>query len=1005
MLSSRNGELGTGSGFFINAYTLATSWSVVGRQCSGVRVTVTQASGAPVILDGVVVFAMPAQDVAFVAVNPAFAAGTSFAPVVLSVNPSVAVGDAVFTVGTPFAASSYDSSYPFSASYIDGPFAGSLIPVAADTFSAGYVQSVGQSTLGYFSNIQVDIAAGAAASPGAPIIRFSDGAIVGMQTANMVSGTILALHPRVLAAAVKQALNAITTSKPWHLGAATAPALVGGPVLAQTITSAYEAFEGATGPAVGPIPVPMPTAAVGQNVRGETTLAPLGSIAAGAWVVSPQLDLSPDLTDAGSGYAYPQTASPYAFWGNAVLSGQAYTSPAVVYNFPVIDDASQSVGYFDPTSTSLTGLALGAGVAVSNLSQSFQSIVGSTGTVWCNPLMDDQGAFSLRSLLWGGSGDTGPAFRVSVTPSADPYVLAQTVPAQDIQVSALGMVQFETAAYATNMDTSVITGIVLQPTGGENTEIVWASPFTCGDFQLGRGGYTGVTGAGPLQELPGLGVYVLGSTGSGPTGSGTGGTGTSVVTTVVVEWIGRSVLDNNPVNFQAWLSFEEGDDLEKLAYAGQTSFRYGTMPGTWPGGPWLAGTSMTTKAVSRGQYSCQPILLPRQPVPDDVAYFGVHSFTNNIYLPVPPRSVVPDPTTTQYMTIVAPTATQWPPYQRGSFPGVPNFLTPGATGTVGQAQGTAVVIAGSTDAMWYQPVSYTWLQALEPQRVVAVGGVAVGTTDSDATPLTAALTAVNPTASAAVPTAIQIVTQSYDTAGVGPALPPLGVLQLTSTATPLGSPRLAVNMSSIYSYSASGFVFNPTLASPAIAADEYGAVIMATPVQQLGNVTLASLTIPAEYVDQNVLFVLQYGVTDSSTLDTEYGYPSVSGVTGTDQRCIYLYSDDSETPVFTFAVGSSLDAPPVHTETVPLTAGACVVSPTTLATWPLFYNAYEARTNALVTGRPPRGGNTRFLGTKTLTKAIVTFDTVEAWSPLIINTTGTGYAVSSGGVTAPAAVY
>lgn len=558
---SRDGSRELGSGFWVSGALIATAWLPLSRESRGVRVIVQLEAGPPLALDGVVSFAVPNWDIAYVTVNPWLYSGTAFTPKVLNVATDVAAGETVFTIANARTAD-------------------------VSNFNSGAVVEASFGHLGYVAEVVVSVIP-FPLLPGAPVIRRSDYAIVGMLQYGSVNSA--GVTGNLLAAANQWASE---TSNPSPIvsarflpGVVTIPVLRGTPALGVRVPSRARDILPSLGvPATAlDIPLPMVTEAVNPNT------SPLGAPCTGAWVVDPVMTLDED---------------PFGNYDGNWLFGTA------------TDPTGQQVTYGDLT----TGpIQWAAGFVRHTPSTTPFVDISATGT----KLNDDPAFNSATGVVDLSAIATDPispgSFRISAQPLAAGTCTPHT--ATTVLVSALGLVGFESAAFPlalVDMDPASLS--LLFDGSGFAGPSLYATPFGSSEFQL--------PGATPDYTL----------------NAGDAGAGLAVYHELfstlsldyhVLQWTGFAQSTGDPVSFQLWLGVDTTDPQSTSTTSGQVWFVYGTLPGTWAGAPWDASTRLTSDPVAE---TTQVLRVVNMPVINEAIYFGNASFKSNVYQPATPAS-------------------------------------------------------------------------------------------------------------------------------------------------------------------------------------------------------------------------------------------------------------------------------------------------------------------------------------------------------------------------------
>jgi hypothetical protein len=448
-ISSRASGTLLGSGFWISARAVATAWAAVKSQTEGVHVTVYQAAGPPIVLDAVLVYAVPALGIAYLTVNPLTVGGMLVTPTVLTVASSFATGQSVYSLAA-------------SASGLQ--MASGVVQTASTTF-AGYVSDV-RATLSFLGTAE-----------GAPIVRVPDAAIVGMVQYGdaqvffdvTVRGTTVGgISGRSIAAATYWATQESTAiGAPFVLGATTLPIIRSGVSLGQRVAVESEAAATAI--------LPMPTAGIAP------TAVELGVPCTGALVGVPVLP----------------TANPVQVF-NPVRAGLTLTF-----------DGQQTV---TPAATAAgSSLALSTGYIRAPLPGVFTDI-SNTGTAMSTPtstsrIDNTQGVADVTALVTS----TGTnSVRLSVVPGPGDPTASTAVVATRIFVSALGMVGFDILGTFASFGAMDVAKIVQDPVTSSQVQYppLYVAPFASLDFLSSTSTYS--SASAPLPGTMGgpLAVFI-----------------------------------------------------------------------------------------------------------------------------------------------------------------------------------------------------------------------------------------------------------------------------------------------------------------------------------------------------------------------------------------------------------------------------------------------------------------------------------------------------------------
>ena len=252
-IATRTGDV-LGRGFWVSNTVVATSWSLINRESAGVRVILDvpmpllgATSFQAVPIDGVVLYAVPLLDVAFVVVNPMLLSNVRYTPRILTLESATRAGDRVATTSAP------------------------------GSFATGFVCNPSVGTYGYIADVTTSLAPCVSTLVGAPIIHAYTYGIVGMvqyvYAYDVTSGGVNAV---LLAAAISWAASSCVLTKRIAQGPVTIPVLrdaLALGVLTDTMVPGVQ------------VAVPLVT----EAVRPQLLSFPLGETATGAWVYNPFL--------------------------------------------------------------------------------------------------------------------------------------------------------------------------------------------------------------------------------------------------------------------------------------------------------------------------------------------------------------------------------------------------------------------------------------------------------------------------------------------------------------------------------------------------------------------------------------------------------------------------------------------------------------------------------------------------------------------------------------------
>lgn len=288
-IATREGDL-LGRGFWVSSTVVATAWSLVNRESAGVRVIIDVPS--PLLgsnayqalpIDGVVVYAVPLLDVAFIVVNPLLLSNWRYTPRVLGLEGTARAGDRVATT------------------------------YASGSFATGFVCNASVGTYGYISDVTTSLVPCVATLVGAPIIHAYTYGIVGMvQYVNPYDVTSGGINAVLLATALSWAASSCVLRRPIAQGAVTIPVLRDALALGTLMNTSVLG---------GGIQVAVPL--VTEAVRPQLLSFPLGETATGAWVFRPTMNVD-DVYG---------TADSLGFGGNTVTYNSVPTLVAMDANY------------------------------------------------------------------------------------------------------------------------------------------------------------------------------------------------------------------------------------------------------------------------------------------------------------------------------------------------------------------------------------------------------------------------------------------------------------------------------------------------------------------------------------------------------------------------------------------------------------------------------------------------------------------------------------------------
>ena len=400
--------------------------------------------------------------------------------------------------------------------------------------------------------------------------------------------------------------------------------------------------------------------------------------------------------------------------------------------------------------------------------------------------------------------------------------------------------------------------------------------------------------------------------------------------------------------------WDTDEDIVQPVGAGQVRFQYPYMPESWAGQPWLTGVATAFQALQAGRP--QWAGYPQLPRSHELLYWGKPTPDRTLRLPASVDTGVQGDQL--YRALV-------PAYNTdGSFPFIFGQ-------DLAYLQGTLVFASLDTEGgatLWYQQVGCIWF--LDPVRVASLAGYPIGTVDVDTPALGNALFA-KPGGAVATqlapvlfpPSDVRLVSDVLSTP-VGFTGAQLGAL--LNAHSVLGDPRTTVTVTS----NSLTYVFSP----PEAPLGGYSAVAMSVPAAACGTRSqlLTSVGITLVYnpaalaalaADSSVTpaMIFQLAATDSTWFETALTpYAGVDTFAATAPGMLVYASVEADPPgVFAqpFVMDTDGSLYPVGSATTltlfPIATGV-VLFPFTLT---LPSGGFVQRPNAVVTGLPPRSGN------------------------------------------------
>jgi hypothetical protein len=425
-------------------------------------------------------------------------------------------------------------------------------------------------------------------------------------------------------------------------------------------------------------------------------------------------------------------------------------------------------------------------------------------------------------------------------------------------------------------------------------------------------------------------------------------------TQVTFQWDGYSLKTGDPVSFQAVLSI--GDDTDPAV--GQVQFNYGTMPGSWSGGKWVAGTNTTANPNNikyiRGDWPHQLINVVDQPRTGESIYFGRSSLQSSMQLPLAANvsSVLESIQNRVAAPALLPNSTLPPLAVATHYPVVNTPLPPPASDQTRVVSGTICQYDSDTDIFTYNLVTYTW--AATPIQITSIAGNSIGTVALNVPSLTDAIIATGKIGGTqAFPltvTGVKALSLNNGTILTLTLSQRIGMVQSTRS---LGIPP-TVNYS-LYPLQAK---FDWAPADGVYYTSTVLYAPFATGTRTIPNILSAEIlisfnpadlfTLAGEVLTPTKVIVVQLAATDSTSLLTQFGDSANS--------CVVIYGGTFIDGVYTYYYQYRSGYGVIGVESLVQSGG----TPTTTFTANLIYNTtsnYAQRPNAIVVGHPSRAGN------------------------------------------------
>jgi hypothetical protein len=423
---------------------------------------------------------------------------------------------------------------------------------------------------------------------------------------------------------------------------------------------------------------------------------------------------------------------------------------------------------------------------------------------------------------------------------------------------------------------------------------------------------------------------------------------TVVPNRLTIQWKGFSQVTGDPVLFQLMMTITQPSEAFDIL-SGQMLCTYGTMPGTWAGGPWLTASTLTVNwghLYTDGELPAvrppfvQLLRVYDPPVQNEAIYFGRAAGQASLAMA---RPIAPAPLETRFLVPWRTPGGDLPAY---------DTLTDDVLNAP-YAQGTTALLWLDADGnLLFEYAISGWEYNPAPLRVAAVGSKAIGATNTNVDSLLdaiVALRAVNATQRA--PVLLSSLSLSQLVNGSLCVLSASAIASLISSARLMGAPGASVDLSNLSSLT---FGFTP---APGVA-PVYSATVMTLPTQNCGgllpNIVAASITIVIDVSDipapiATPLAIVQLAAADSTSLVTTLEPDTADGLSA-----VVIYYSDGQ---FFFSLRNGAGTSPIDHPAVQVTPvdGILTVSVTLEA--PQNPENSAQRPNAIVTGRPPRANN------------------------------------------------
>jgi hypothetical protein len=899
-----------GSGFWITTSCVCTAWDVVSGQAGGVRVIVPVSYGAPMLVDALFIFGAQEYGLALLEVQPAlFPPGYMPSILPLAVAP-VLVGQSVYALGNAGATT-------FGA------------------FVAGTVRDVTFSVYGDVSYLTLGLALGFGAG-GAPVLRRCDDSVIGValyyryapgDMVVAVSGATLGAFLTLAGSASidlgvaasgtgRQTLPVLTT--PARLtGATTFPTPVDTPTLGTVVDYLSDAQ-----PAL-PYTTTLPC--MTASISPQTLV--VGETASGMWAYDPTLVSTGDLD---------------AYYGTLV-DGDAARG---VFQ---LDDSVPT-----PQPTPRLELNISPDASAYACAQNFVRLPG-VPVIDITTIVLPIGSPSYIAVLNDGMFYSSYNLENNINlfdPATDNIIYASDflgnwVRARSVTVYAAGLVVMDEdfdsqgeglvgipLAQPFFIGSDGLAAFIQQsyPVLPTSTQSIIA-PFASTDF-IYRGDNS------TLYGTPGYALEVSAYRDN-----------TVTPNRLTVQWKGFSQVTHDPVLFQVMFTvthFATGPPVYEQD-SGQVLCLYGSMPGTWAGGPWLTASTLPLNFSHLGYINydapdngarapfVQILRAYQQPVQNEAIYFGRAAGQASLAMAVP---MAPAPLTTRFLVPWRTPGGDLPMYDASDARDQP------------YAQGTTVLVWLQAGALNFQYAITGWLYDATPLRVTAVGSKPIGAVNTNVGSLLDAIVGLRAVgATQRSPAILNSVSLSQNVNGSLTALSSTAIASLLASARLLGAPGASVDLSTLSDLS---FVFNP---APNNSAFAYSSAVMTVPSQACGgilpNIVSTSITVlfdAAAVLGQTAtpLIIVQLAAADSTSLITtmatdEFAAPSA----------IVIYNAGGGTFQYCLrngAGGIAVNGP----NTISIVDGIASVTVTLAA--PVAALSAQ-RPNTLITGRPPRANN------------------------------------------------